>query len=931
MSLNTNQTKPDCLNCGRYIGCRDPKRQYGFSCSHFKAKGVQEPDFIDTFGESAVEKKRNSTSALPDNTEHHELELSAMLNELLNPKNAIPYDLKVDDRDLPEFPNFFEFCASPKGVGENLFARQMTLATHIFGEWCPRCSAKAFRNIERVPVDYKTATLPEKVAFLEFGVCPRCKATKSELVASGELNFYSELAAVIGQRAGKSSLLAIMLPYIIHKYLKMQNPPQVLGLMRNALLVGTVTALTYSKAYELIWVPVHNILSTSPWFCLAGDMRVRMANGELKPIQEIAAGEYVATLLGPRRVNKVYDNGRKPCVMLKTQNGLNLIGTPDHRIGVVPVDRIRSVATQKRSPCLITQSAAAPGNIWIDHVELNWVSIANLNIDHAIIVEPNRYTRYGSGFGPLLRLNVAHPQVAYSHITARQDMGTRLVYDLEVEEAHHYFAEGMLVHNCSYHELMNHYAHKYSDESLFKFKDAFVSYRHRSIFCHPAGPNKRTMRGATRFFAVCDELSWMDNSAEGDAKERMSANEVYTSLDRSLKTVRMATERLLSSGYDNIINAYALNISSPSDVNDKVMSLVRTHRNSTEVYTVHLPTWEFNPLYTKQSFSKEYRDNPVTAERDFGANPPLNENPFLTNESMLYALCGKHKNRVAYKYKLRQELDTVYNHAEISKLRIPDRLRPAILTLDGGFSKDSFALCVASRIEPKPGVNKPPKVVIEALVEVMPRKNKSVVNFNFVFNSIILPIIEDLNVQYVVADRWQSLKLLHDIQHECGIHTDTYSLTYNDFNLIRDHLNATLDANNPTLLYLPKRESSGSVTDIDPNEYPHVFAYRPVDHLLFQMLTVSDTGRQVIKGRGYTDDIFRTFALALKYLYNDDFVYEHLNTAPVLSTANTNRVIGVVGAGNSTGGSCQFGAVAGKSGGGGYSGGNFGAVSSRGK
>ena len=49
-------------------------------------------------------------------------------------------------------------------------------------------------------------------------------------------------------------------------------------------------------------------------------------------------------------------------------------------------------------------------------------------------------------------------------------------------------------------------------------------------------------------------------------------------------------------------------------------------------------------------------------------------------------------------------------------------------------------------------------------------------------------MIEALNVQAVFADRWNSLKLLHDIEAKYGIVAEQYSIKYRDFTTIRSYM-----------------------------------------------------------------------------------------------------------------------------------------------
>ena len=192
-----------------------------------------------------------------------------IIEDLLDNDNAFSLDAwNIDDRDLPVFPNFYEFCLSKSGLYSKIYARQMWIAIHLLAEWCPICSPKrkSFRHIKKMPLDFDVRDIPEKVVLLEHGRCPSCGITKGKLIRKKLLHPYGELVAVIGQRAGKSSTLALIISYVIHKWLKLANPVETLGLLRNSLLTGTVVGLTYQKAVELMWTPIHTAMMQSEWF-----------------------------------------------------------------------------------------------------------------------------------------------------------------------------------------------------------------------------------------------------------------------------------------------------------------------------------------------------------------------------------------------------------------------------------------------------------------------------------------------------------------------------------------------------------------------------------------------------------------------------------------------------------------------------------------
>ena len=73
---------------------------------------------------------------------------------------------------------------------------------------------------------------------------------------------------------------------------------------------------------------------------------------------------------------------------------------------------------------------------------------------------------------------------------------------------------------------------------------------------------------------------------QNDGKVKMDATQVYVALDRSLLTVRAAARRLLTQGFDDIPNGYALNVSSPSSARDKIIELVAQSKNSKKIFQI---------------------------------------------------------------------------------------------------------------------------------------------------------------------------------------------------------------------------------------------------------------------------------------------------------------------------------------------------------
>ena len=605
------------------------------------------------------------------------LDMERIVADVLNSGARVAPDLRIDDRDLREFPNFYEWCFSKDGGNQAPFAKQLALATHLMAEWCPRCSHKAFRNIHKIPVNFPAKDFPDKVQFLYHGVCPKCGARKSELVKSGELNAYVELDVCAGQRSGKSAFFNLLVPYLTHKWVKVEKPVETLGLMSSSILIGTCTALTWAKAQELLYDPISNAIENSKWF----------------------------------------------------QQYFQLLDDYEERTGI----------------------------------------------------------------------------------------------------------------------------------ELYKFKDTFLSFNHKNLILNTSGPNKRTLRGATRWISVIDEIGWFPHGDDNDERERASANEVYVSLDRSLKTVRKSTMKLLKEGYDSIPLAYGCGISSPSSYNDKIMELVRNFKGSKEVLVHQAPTWEMNPLFTKEDFAKEYQDDPIKAERDFGANPPMAENAWISDVKSLDHLLV---NRWVIDYQYdhftnRSGVDMVFG--KLRSTKAPPTCPPTVLTIDAGYSNNSFALAITAN--DGRGAN------VLAVAEIAPKKGITVINYTRTVKQLLYPLIKAFNVQAVGADRWNSLKLLQDIEEDCHVQTFQYSLKPTDFDLVYDYLMEDLPA-----IKLPRPEMDLGQIFVT-SDYPHGFKYKPNSHLYHQFSTVNVDGRgSVEKGNGYTDDILRAVALGIRTCVLEDTI-----------------------------------------------------------
>lgn len=402
-----------------------------------------------------------------------------------------------------------------------------------------------------------------------------------------------------------------------------------------------------------------------------------------------------------------------------------------------------------------------------------------------------------------------------------------------------------------YHSMLEEYRNR-TGEELANIKDTFIMYKHRRLFFYPAAPDKRVLRGRTRSFSAIDELGWFPNDVASLKNVKMNAQEVYISLERSLRTVRSKANRLVKQGFDNVPTGYFFNVSSPSSVRDKIMELYRKSIGSRSILGWQRPTWEMNPDVTREDLDPEFMKDPVGSMRDYGAQPPLTNSAFITNKDEVIACYSKRSNPLIMAQKVKKYNDGgVTTFGVISK--IGQTTRKSVLALDAGVSNNSFAFAVATL--------RTGKVSIDVIGEVIPYGGM-IINYSMV-QEMLEELIEARNIVLVAADRWNSLKPLHDIRDSFDIPFRIYSLKYPDMVMFKDYLTGG------QLTFPKPKWELKNILEYDQTDYPKCFLGHPAEHMVLQLLTVQDTKSNVIKGDNLTDDIVRASMLATAMLLDE--------------------------------------------------------------
>ena len=242
-----------------------------------------------------------------------------------------------------------------------------------------------------------------------------------------EINFFFLVA---GYASGKTSSLVYAIMRTIKlllgkKDLEGHNPKMLIASKNLTFMKKTLTGLleqnlketnseySYDKAHniitvgnvELLLIPDEDESSIYGFSCCCfkGGTLVTTDKGD-KSIEEIKEGDLVLTRKGFNKVTHSWCSGEKDCISVNVE-GSEIICTPDHRF----IDAFNN------------------------EIEVQDLT-EEITLLKAVKFRKNKY-----------RLRPAHLTAKTSYVVEHCK-----VYDIEVEDCHEFFANGVLVHKCAY-------------------------------------------------------------------------------------------------------------------------------------------------------------------------------------------------------------------------------------------------------------------------------------------------------------------------------------------------------------------------------------------------------------------------------------------------------------------------------------------------
>lgn len=850
-----------------------------------------------------------------------EVDIAKTIRDLVDSPIVIPKDMKIDDRDLPTAANFYEWVTQDRfgTIGdERPFLEQLIWGLVSFNDVChnPKCSDLEWLY-DKHKVDDSYSKLERKVSLLHHGVCPNCGKGRSYMVRKGKAPFINELAINAGQRCVIGTTPVITEQGMLHIEEVYRDAPLGFSAFEIPIHNGTEFETT-SQFFRAAPEPVVRLTSAMGFSVTGTRDHPVMTQRGFVTLGEIADDDKVLLKFGqrvfgqthlnnPREMGRLFYNTQVPRAV-RTANESSLL---EFLRGLFQERRRIMLGTEAlRDISAILMNAGYPHEIDGPSMLLTEQAFENLHsgldyetgeaLDEIVSVVEDGYQEtfdftlpythqfitggilshnsgkshtVGTYLFPYLMhrlLKLQRPAQFYglSRTTVLQGTFAALTYTQAKDTLWTPFYGAITQSQWfkEYHGMLRHYERVYG-ETLFKLTDTFVDYRVRGLQCFPMGPDKRVMRGRTRFGFSIDEIAYFD--AEKDSgKVKINAFEVYDALANSLATVRTAADTLIAQRIDDVLPAYAFNVSSPTAKNDMIHVLLDRAKESQSMYGIHRATWEVNPNFKRNSpfIVEAYRKDPESAEKNFAANPPLIANPFLTNHDFINEcedIDRKNPIKLVTRFVNSKKVGQSYMYAEIDKLK-PCGV-PSIMAIDAGEKDNSFSVAVGTL---KDGYN----LSVDLVAEIIPLPGYRL-NHSLIYTEVIVPIMEKRNVKVLLADRWNSLKLLSDAELDMGDpEADVPTFIAKQHSLKYVEMVGVRTCIEQGMVKIPKSEiKTSKLLEALDSDYRDYYAGKPIAHLFKQMYTVKDLQKTVGKGDGYTDDNWRAMALLLWGLQEEEY------------------------------------------------------------
>lgn len=431
---------------------------------------------------------------------------------------------------------------------------------------------------------------------------------------------------------------------------------------------------------------------------------------------------------------------------------------------------------------------------------------------------------------------------------------------------------------------------------MYMRQQTYVGFPSKRLILTMRAANSSTLRGSSRLAGTLDELGHFNLSPEGKKLAGIrDGAEVFTSIRRSLRTVRSAAEyRRTKFGDYDAIDGYMFCISSPSSIGDAIEQRAALAPKLPRVFFRRYATWEVNPWLLETTLREEEGAEEVKFNRDYGAIPPRAASPFIEPSPFLKQLVDKEYTKrplITYEIRTAQDKDLgITLLRPVLTRKTPDKTMPRVLTVDNGEKKNSFAICIGSYYPEHDGV------LLEEFIEVAPYEDHRV-DLQWCYDELVVPLVRLLSIPMVIYDRWESSYAIRDLRTNYNIDAIQYSLKWKDFEAFKENLRASR-------VWFP-------IPEVDPDDLLLTNnlverARHPRAHFQLQLTTVNQFGRKVTKPDNGNDDLFRCAVLAQWAIMNNKEKFRR-GTRTRSGGPKRSNVFSTAGRGNHAGASSSRG------------------------
>lgn len=807
----------------------------------------------------------------------------------------------IDETQFPKAPNFLEWAVGPQYLNTLILPKQVEIGTKLFCEYCPDCSNPGY--IDQL-FDQTIGNIKNNVVFLEHGVCPKCKTTRWEFTEAGKMIFRNELVGACGQRCQDGRALVFTDRGIIKLSEVVEGDLLSHGRVSKVFDSGVLPELRIRTKYNytLSGARDSHIIAY-----LTKDSEIAFKHMKEFQVRDIAilyspphwprplpdtpntivsnavAGIQDGTLntLPPELMAGGYDNwGWLISELFEAEDSFrfeNKVITKQIRVIMMNLGIISDCQIDDGKYVVTIQEYEPPKGYACDQlIEDGYYPVEVLEIEEGESIPmvdvqipgSNAYTAdcgfvHNSGKSKLVAmlatyinhrfLKIPNPLRTFNQSSGDMFLGTfsGLTLDQCNRNLWSPFRSFMDASPWfqNYHRYLRDQEKKLGVELFHELQNS-LTYIHKNMHWYSTGSEARKMRGDTRIFAAIDELGWMiSDEAKADLL-LMNADAVYTSLVNSLTTMRTKYRQVNGPDNYDLPPILMANVSSPSSAKDKIMRLVKDAKKNTRILAFNVPTWEMNPDFTYTSLREEFSHyDELTFNRDFGAEPPLAANPFLS-ESRLVDKIAVTEGFSGFRVTTIVEKDNFGDNYKTARMTIlkPDKIIPRLVTFDLGYRKNSLAACVFS-LSPES------KPRLDFAIAITPDPNLKIrANVVDVFEKFTVPLVENYRIKHAFFDRWQSLDQIERLKM-MEVDARMYSLTYKDMESVRGSIIAQSveipKLDKPMADYVREYVEDSLSTD------------NASAVLGMQLLTVRDMGHKMTKPLLGDDDIFRAFCLGV--------------------------------------------------------------------